>query len=116
VAANVARSNSFTGLIGNSYNNRYDLSFQQQVHVRWDLQLTYSYVQQSFLNAKRANLATVYFMVGYRLTPTWSVYSSYYYLNPSYNFSGSTVGLLGRQQVMTAGIRWAWTPQHEKRR
>ena len=47
--------------------------------------------------------------LGYRLTPDWSVYSSYYYFN---NSTGSQ-SLLGPRQVMAAGIRWAWAPAYK---
>src|SRR6185369_6783186 len=108
IAASFSRGTNFTGLISSSYNNRYDLSFSRLVH-RLEFQASYSYVQQSYLNAKQTDGGMINASIGYRLTRNWSAYSSYYYFN-----SNGSQSLFGPRQVMAAGIRWAWTPAYKR--
>jgi hypothetical protein len=108
VAASFSRGTNFTGLISSSYNNRYDLSFSRLVH-RLEFQASYSYVQQSYLNAKQTDGGMISASLSYRLTRNWSAYSSYYYFN-----STGSQSLLGPRQVMAAGIRWAWAPAYKR--
>lgn len=106
IAASFMRSTQFSGLISNSFNNRYDLSVSQQIIRHVGFRVGYSYVQQAYINLKQTNGAIAYASTDYYLTRNWSVYAGYYYFNSTGSQS------IGRQQVMGMGIRWAWTPEH----
>jgi AMIN domain-containing protein len=109
VALTFDRSNDFSGVISNSYNNRYNLAVSRRFYTRWNTELSASYLQQEFLGRRATTGELGFIQLSYLLTRNWSLFTSYRY------FTTSTASvnnkLFGPQQIVVAGIRWAWEPE-----
>jgi hypothetical protein len=106
VALAFYRNSEFSGVISNSYSNHYDLSFNRRLFTRWNFQASGSYIQQEYVG-KRVNTGELgWAELGYMLSRNWSLFGGYRYLN----LSGNPI-LVGTQQLIAGGIRWAWQPE-----
>lgn len=110
LALSYYRNSDFSGVISNSFNNRYNVAFNRQLFRRWQFLASGSYIQQQYVGHPLSTGETAYGQLGYMLTRNWSVFTGYRYLNLSGNQLWS-----GPQQMVAAGIRWAWQPQNEHR-
>ena len=106
VALSFYRNSEFSGLISNSYNNRYDLAFTHRLFTRLNFQVNGSYIQQEYVGKRSSAGELGWAELGYMLTRNWSVFGGYRYLKMSGNLA-----LLGEQQLVSGGIRWAWQPE-----
>jgi hypothetical protein len=111
VAAAFSRDTEFVGILGGGFHNRYDLSFQQRLWTRWGFSVGSSYVQQRLPASPRSsNGVMTWSSLSYRLSPSWSVYSSYFYMN-----FGSNLNIPTAREAAVLGIRWAWAPESSGR-
>ena len=110
IAVSFNRNSQYNGIISNGYNNRYDVSVNQRLFTRWNVLVSGSYIQQQFIGARTSTGELGWAQLGYMLTRNWSVFTGYRYLNLSRNQAWS-----GPQQMVAAGIRWAWQPQNAHR-
>lgn len=107
VAASASRDTQFEGVLGGGFHNRYDLTFQHPLWIRWSFQVGSSYVQQRLGTSPRSsNGIMAWSTLSYRMTPSWSIYSSYFYLN-----FGSNLNIPTARESAVLGIRWAWSPE-----
>ncbi len=106
IALSFYRNSEFSGVISNSFNNRYDLSVNRRLFTRWNAQVNASYIQQQYAGARNSTGELGWAELGYMLSRNWSVFTSYRYLKMSGNLA-----LLGAQQMVAGGIRWAWQPE-----
>lgn len=107
IAASFYRNSEFSGLISNSYNNRYDLAFNHRLFTRLNFMINGSYIQQEFIGSRRSTGELGWAELGYMLSRNWSAFAGYRYLR----MSGNLATLLGQQQLADVGIRWAWQPE-----
>ena len=106
IAFTFYRNDQFNGIISNSYSNSYDVSFDRHFWTRWSFMVSGSYIQQEFAGNRSSTGQLAWGQIGYMLSRSWSVFTGYRYLNLSRNEAWS-----GPQQLVAAGIRWAWEPQ-----
>ncbi|MGE5207049.1 MAG: hypothetical protein ACM3PW_15660 [Chlamydiota bacterium] len=106
IALSFYRNSEFSGVISNSFNNRYDISFNRRMFTRWNVQMNASYIQQYYAGARKSTGELGWAELGYMLSRNWSVFSSYRYVKMSGNQA-----LLGTQQMVAGGVRWAWQPE-----
>lgn len=105
IAFSFYRNSEYSGVISNSFNNRYDVSVNRRFFTRWNFLVSGSYIQQEYVGKPMSTGELGWAQLGYMLTRNWSVFSGYRYLNLGGNEAWS-----GPQQLVTAGIRWAWQP------
>lgn len=108
VALSFYRTSEFSGVISNSYSNRYDLSISRRLATRWNVAVSGSYIQQEYVGVQRSTGDLAWAELGYMLSRNWSAFTGYRYLDIARNQVWS-----GPQQLVTAGIRWAWQPEHK---
>lgn len=107
VAAGFARDTQFEGVLGGGFHNRYDLSFQHPLWTRWNFLAGSSYVQQHLGGSPfSSNGVMAWSTLSFRMTPSWSIYSTYSYLN-----FGSNLNIPTAREAAVLGIRWAWSPE-----
>lgn len=107
MAADFSRDMEFVGVLGGGFHNRYDLSFQHRLWTRWDFQVGSSYVQQRLPSSVRSSNGVMgWSTLSYRMTPSWSIYSTYFYLN-----FGSNLNIPTAREAAVLGVRWAWSPE-----
>jgi hypothetical protein len=106
VAISFARSSQFTGVISNSYNNRYNVAFNRRFFTRWNFEADGSYIQQEYAGLRSTTGELGWAELGCMLTRNWSAFSGYRYLRMK-----GTSNLPGEQEVIAVGIRWAWQPE-----
>jgi hypothetical protein len=109
VALSFERNSDFSGVISNSYNNRYNLAVNRRFYTRWNTELSASYIQQEFVGRPTTTGELGFIQLGYRLSRGWSLFTNYRYFNTSYTSVNSK--LFGPEQLVSAGIRWAWEPE-----
>jgi hypothetical protein len=101
-----SRDNTFTGLLSNSFHNRYDLSYRRRLHDRWGIAAGGSYVQQYSTNGHTTSGTLEWGEFDYALSRSWALSTSYHYFNS--NGAGQQFG--GRQAI-AGGIRWSWASE-----
>ena len=109
VALSFYRNSDFSGVISNSYSNRYNLAITRHFYTRWDAELSGSYVQQEFVGRHTITGEMGFAQLAYLLSRNWSLFTSYRYFSTSRSSVNDT--LLGPQQIVSVGIRWAWKPE-----
>jgi hypothetical protein len=109
VTLSFERNNDFSGVISNGYNNRYNLAVHRRFYTRWSAGLSASYIQQEYMGRRTTTGELAFAQLGYQLNRSWSLFTSYRYFN-SDNASVNNRPL-GPQQVVVAGVRWAWEPE-----
>lgn len=106
VVAAFARSNSFSGVISNGFNNRYDLTAIRQFNARLNGSVTASYIQQEMLNARGAKGELASAEIRYFFSPNWAVFSQVRYLH----ITGDQP-ILAPEKSVIVGFRWSWIPE-----
>jgi hypothetical protein len=107
VAADFSRDMEFVGVLGDGFHNRYDVSFQHRLWTRWAFEVGSSYVQQRLPSSVRSSNGVMgWSTLTYRMTPSWSIYSTYFYLN-----FGSNLNIPTAREAAVLGVRWAWSPE-----
>ena len=92
-----SRDNTFTGLLSNSFHNRYDLSYRRRVN-RWGMAVGGSYVQQFSTNGHTTSGTLEWGEFDYALSRAWALSTSYHYFNT--NGAGPQFG--SRQAITRA--------------
>lgn len=110
VSLSFYRNSQFSGVISNSYNNRYDVSVNRRFFTRWNLSASASFIQQQYIGRPASKGELGYGELGYMLSRNWSLFSAYRYLN----LAGSPPWM-GPEQMVSLGIRWAWQPETSHR-
>jgi hypothetical protein len=101
-----SRSDGFTGIISNSFHNRYEASLHREISSRLHWSASASYVQQQILDARSTNGALFSTEGRYFLSRNIAVFGQVRYLKISGNeriVAPETNGVIG--------IRWAWVPE-----
>jgi hypothetical protein len=105
IAVSFARSDQFSGVIGNGFYNRYDLSVDRRLSLRWNVNAIGSYLQQGILSRATATGEQGSVEIDRFLTRNWSVFAQGRYL------SLANVGpAFAPQKIATLGLRWEWVP------
>lgn len=105
VGLSFSRSDDFSGVISDSFNNRYELRVDRRLGIRWNVNAAGSYVQQQVLrnsgvHGEVASLGTSYF-----LARNWSVFAQGRYLKVD------RAELFGPEKSVSLGVRWSWVPE-----
>jgi len=101
-----ARSDSFSGIISDSFHNRYDLTVHREFNARFNCSATASYIQQQFSNARSTQGELAAAEVRYFLNRNWATFAQVRYLN-----------LVGNERIFApeksaiVGFRWFWVPE-----
>ena len=104
--ASFVRSDGFSGVISNAFNNRYDVGVTQQITTRWHFSSSASYLQQQAIGHSGTNGTLLSAQVNYFVSRNWSTFGQVRYLNVegSQRFSAP-------EKTFIAGVRWAWVPE-----
>jgi hypothetical protein len=106
VVVSFARSNSFSGIISNSFHNRYDITAHREFSQRFHVSATGSYIQQQTLNQRNTTGELATAEARYFVARNWAVFSQVRYLSV-----GGNNRILGPEKSMTVGLRWSWVPE-----
>jgi hypothetical protein len=106
VVVSFARSNSFSGIISNSFHNRYDITAHREFSPRFHVSATGSYIQQQTLNQRNTTGELATAEARYFVARNWAVFSQVRYLSV-----GGNNRILGPEKSMTVGLRWSWVPE-----
>lgn len=101
-----ARSDGFSGIISNSFQNRYDFTAFRQISTRLHCSASASYVQQQILNARNTDGELFSGETRYFLSHSWSLFGQVRYLK----IAGSQRAMAPETNVIV-GFRWVWSPQ-----
>lgn len=101
------RSNRFSGVISDSFQNRYDFTVLRQISTHLRCSGSASYVQQQFSNTRNTNGELVSGEARYFLTRNWSFFGQARYLK----IHGSQRILMPETNIIV-GFRWAWSPEN----
>jgi hypothetical protein len=100
------RNNGFSGVISDSFQNRYDFTVFRQMNTRLHFSTSASYVQQQLLNARSAKGELISGEARYSLTRDWSFFGQARYLK----VDGGQRTVAPETNVIF-GFRWAWSPE-----
>ena len=103
MSVSYSRNDDFTGQISDNLNDRVNVSYSQRFFRRLDLLLGGAYVRQNYSSGAHLYGKSGWTEIDYRLTPSWSFYTTYSYLTQA---GGPT--LFGPRHLVTSGIRWSW--------
>jgi len=103
-----ARSDSFSGIISNSFHNRYDLSMRRQFGTRFSCSVTGSYIQQEVYNARNTNGELATAEGRYSLSRNWALFGQVRYLD----ITGNEPQVAPEKSAII-GFRWFWVPDKE---
>jgi hypothetical protein len=106
IAASFNRSDAFTGVIGNGFNNRVDLTVDRHLSTHWSAIATGSYLEQGVGDGKRLTGKFASAELDYFVTRNWSLFLQGRYLGIR---NGSP--LFAPEKIATVGFRWAWVPE-----
>ena len=106
VILSFARSDSFSGIISDSFHNRYDLNLHREFTTRFHGSISGSYIQQEFSNARNTNGELVSGEMRYFLDRNWAIFAQARYLNIWGNQR-----ILGPEKSVILGFRWSWVPE-----
>jgi hypothetical protein len=106
VVAAFARSDSFTGVISNSFHNRYDVTAHREFNSRLNCSATASYIQQQITNQPGTHGKLASAELRYFLDRNWAIFTQVRYLDISGN-----EGLLAPEKSAILGVRWFWVPE-----
>jgi hypothetical protein len=98
-----SRSNDFTGQVSDGLNDRFGATYSERFFRRLDLVVGGAYVRQNYLSGAHLLGKTGWTEIDYRLSPSWSFYTTYSYLT-----QGGGPTLYGPRHLVTSGIRWSW--------
>lgn len=102
-----ARNNGFSGVISDSFQNRYDFTVFRQINPRLHCSVAASYVQQQLSNARNTDGELMSAEARYTLSRNWSLFGQTRYLK----ITGSQRALAPESNIIF-GFRWAWSPEH----
>jgi predicted porin len=106
VVLSFARSDSFSGIISDSFHNRYDVNLHREFTPRLHGSISGSYIQQQFSNARNTNGELVSGELRYFLNRNWATFAQARYLNVFGNER-----IMGAEKSVIVGLRWAWVPE-----
>jgi hypothetical protein len=106
IALSFTRSDTFSGIISNSFQNRYELAARHAFSPRWRGSLTASYVQQQVYGVHNVNGELGAAQVRYFMTRNLALFTEARY-----------VEIVGRERFFApaksaiVGVRWSWVPE-----
>lgn len=103
IALSYARDYDYTGIISNSYHDRYDVSYTRTFGRRWDFSTGVGYIEQGSSHSGTFRGRTEWSRLGYYLTPRLSTFVSF--MNSS--AAGGPQPYASRN-LITAGLRWGY--------
>ncbi len=101
-----ARSDSFSGIISDSFHNRYDFNVHREFSARFNFSATGSYVQQQFSNVRNTNGELATAELRYFISRNWAIFGQVRYLNIVGNER-----ILAPEKSAIVGFRWFWVPE-----
>jgi hypothetical protein len=101
-----ARSNSFIGILSDSFHNRYDMHVHREFSARFHVSATASYVQQQASSARNTKGELFTVESRYFFNRNLAAFSQVRYLNITGNQR-----IVRPEKSITIGIRWAWVPE-----
>lgn len=101
-----ARSNNFSGVISDSFHNRYDVTVRRQFNTRLSCSAAASYVQQQSSTARSTNGEQAAAELRYLLSHNWAFFTQVHYSKITGN-----EGIFAPEKSASAGVRWSWVPE-----
>jgi hypothetical protein len=101
-----ARSDSFTGIISNSFHNRYDIAAHREFNSRLNCSATASYIQQEITNQRGTQGKLASAEVRYFLDRNWAIFTQLRYLDITGNER-----IFAPEKSAVLGFRWFWVPE-----
>jgi hypothetical protein len=106
-----SRDYGYTGVITDSYHDRYDASYSQSVGRRWILSAGIGYIQQHSLVVPQLNGRDYWGRVDYNITRRWGVFAQL--MNSA---AAGPQQPYASRNFLTAGLRWSSQREHEYQR
>ncbi len=106
VVAAFARSDSFTGIISNSFHNRYDVTAHREFNSRLNCSATASYIQQQITNQPGTQGKLASAELRYFLDRNWAIFTQVRYLDIAGNDR-----IFAPEKSAVLGFRWFWVPE-----
>jgi predicted porin len=106
VVLSVSRSDGFTGIISESFHNRYEAGLHRDISSRLHWSASASYIQQQILNERTIDGELFSTQAHYYLSRNLSLFGQVRYLKISGNER-----IVAPETNGTIGIRWAWVPE-----
>jgi len=100
-----ARSDGFTGIISDTFHNRYELMVHRGFTTRLHASATASYIQQQISNQHNTNGELFAVEARYFMNRNWAVFTQLRYLD----ITGSE-RITGPEKSVIVGVRWSWVP------
>jgi len=100
------RSNNFSGVISDSFHNRYDLTVRRQFNARFSCSAVASYLQQQSSTARGTDGELASAEVRYFINHNWATFAQARYLSITGNER-----ILAPEKSVYVGLRWSWTPE-----
>jgi hypothetical protein len=100
-----ARSDGFTGIISDTFHNRYELMAHRALTTRLHCSMTASYIQQQISNQRNTNGELFAAEARYFMNRNWAIFTQLRYLD--------VVGserITGPEKSVILGVRWSWGP------
>jgi hypothetical protein len=101
-----ARSDTFNGILGNTFSNDYSLRIDRRLSPRLRFSASASYIQQAILEGHNVDGETALFEPSWSVSRNWSVFGQVRYVETH----GQDV-FIAPQKIVTMGVRWAWVPE-----
>lgn len=105
ISVYLTRSEGFVGVISNQLSNQAYVSYTRQFGRRLSGAVGVGYLEQDSLNTRAEWGRSVWAETSYSLSRSWSTVAEYGYTD----VRGGPYGL-GRQLIMSFGLRWMWAP------
>lgn len=102
-----ARSEGFSGIISDSFQNRYDFTVFKEFTNRLHCSASASYVQEQFLSVRDTDGELISAEAHYSLSPNWAIFGQVRHLK----LSGTQQGLAPETNAIV-GFRWGWSPEN----
>jgi hypothetical protein len=103
------RSQTFSGVISDHFNDRYYMSYSRVFGRRLSTNFGAGYIRQAFGGTSDVLAGTSgWGRMDFRLGHNWSFFTSYLYLSQDGVFSR-----FGKRHTMLVGFRWSWNPEND---
>ena len=103
-----ARSDGFSGIISNSFHNRYDLAIRRELTRRFHFSGTASYIQQEVSGSQNTRGELFSGETRYFLSRNWALFTQVRYLHIFGNER-----FLAPEKSVIVGFRWSWVPDKD---
>lgn len=106
VELSFSRSDNFSGVISDGFNNLYSLRIARRFGTRWSVNASGSYVQEHMTQDSSARGKMAQVGLGYHLARDWSVTAQGRYLDVK-----GTELFFAPERSLSLGLRWNWAPE-----